>query len=1481
MKNIYKITKIVTITLLIFTAKLSFAQLGSSHYIDFDATESLDLNLNGWHKFNPIVVDLDNDGYKDILYANGDLILRKNLGGNSFAPPKILYIRSDDNVRIINNKISLGDFNKDGKIDIFVIAYYKNGNKNEGVSVFMNMGNLNFSILDLPRFENSCANCTVDERSYSPKTFTADINNDGYSEVIQTTTDFPHDIYIYKYNNGNVSTIKLFPNAGYFQSDFSAADIDGDDNADLITKEYYGNINYFKSLGDSGFRLPITKITDANLKIVSTFEIIIDDLDRDGKKDILSPVKSSLVIDGPTYFAWKKNLGNGIFLDFTTLIQLKPNEYIFEYKDIDFDGDKDLITIRKNTKLNYLSNVLDSIGYYKNINGAFTAFTLIKDKIFDLTQEVEPSFAYDDFDNDSINDLILFEQDSFKYYKSTINLTYSTRVPMGTYDRHKSIVIDIDNDSDNDIITIQIESKQYSNLSNYRLFISTYVNNPSGSFTKNAFFLPDSIEYFSDAAYLDYNNDGWQDIAIFDAYDFKTYICLNRGGVLSFYKSFNTKLTSTPEIADIDNNGQKDFISSLNSYYSRYSVVYINYADSINGILNYKMIDSSDYDENNKVLVDDFNNDGKPDVFVSNFKLYFNINGVDFVRKNIITPDESNNYYIKRMFSVDVNNDGYMDIVIIQSATSQPSDRLYVLLNNRDSSFSLKFNSTLTYNSYDFNMIDINNDSYIDLIFNMYNDVYVDGYRFYLNDGLGNFNYLSSVNNIFNQTPFNSNYITHPGFKLTKINNDNNLDIVSYCRIENQYILKWRETNFNDTSNRVIINVFYDVNANGRKDAGEAGLRNIPVNTPSETKFSDFNGNISLTNLFNTSTFTIAVPGNWLLTTNNVFSTVTLPSDTIQRVYFGLKPNVAITEVTPNIMSGYPRCSEVVPFWFDAINTANTYGKTKLVIEYDPKMTFQSSFIVPDSNLNNRLVYNVPDLAPTYNYGIPASFKLPDPTPQNIQDSFFVKATVYLLNNGVYSFHRNYSYKFKMRCSYDPNDKLVTPIGYDSIHHYVLNTDTLQYTIRFQNTGNDTAKNITIIDEITNSNNSTYINPTNIKILCSSHPVSKIYKIDNRLYFQFNNINLPDSGANFKLSQGFVSFKFVQGNTYNLDTLKYYNTADIIFDRNTPVKTNTVLNTFVKYISDYSLVFSGNRTIAPSTNYNATIKVTNTARTSNPGKLYFYLNNNVCKDSNLIYTLPDSIIVQPNQTITLNKNIPMPSYIKTDSIYALTCKFKSFNFIDIDSTNNKYCKLLNQAAFVDLNVSSSTITNDTLYIGDSLRVNSIIKNLGNTSSAYNYKIYLSKDTLINSGDLQIYNKTGSLTPDIPLSMLSSAIIPAYDTGFVYCIVSLDTISTESNKLNNKLWNKKALKNQIVTFITYYKSKNILIYPNPFVDNINIEFKNLRINDVKLFSIEGKQLSIDKISDKVYNCANCSNGLYLLQINYNDNIIETHLLKKGY
>ncbi len=137
--------------------------------------------------------------------------------------------------------------------------------------------------------------------------------------------------------------------------------------------------------------------------------------------------------------------------------------------------------------------------------------------------------------------------------------------------------------------------------------------------------------------------------------------------------------------------------------------------------------------------------------------------------------------------------------------------------------------------------------------------------------------------------------------------------------------------------------------------------------------------------------------------------------------------------------------------------------------------------------------------------------------------------------------------------SYDPNDKQGFPLGYNAAHYIRPGTD-IEYMIRFQNTGTDTAFNVVIRDEL-----SPWLDPGSVKPGASSHPYQFEYYGDRNIKFSFDNIQLPDSSTNFDASQGFVSFRISQKAGVPLET-NIENQAGIFFDFNAPVYTNTTVH---------------------------------------------------------------------------------------------------------------------------------------------------------------------------------------------------------------------------------------------------------------------------------------------------------------------------------
>jgi hypothetical protein len=147
-------------------------------------------------------------------------------------------------------------------------------------------------------------------------------------------------------------------------------------------------------------------------------------------------------------------------------------------------------------------------------------------------------------------------------------------------------------------------------------------------------------------------------------------------------------------------------------------------------------------------------------------------------------------------------------------------------------------------------------------------------------------------------------------------------------------------------------------------------------------------------------------------------------------------------------------------------------------------------------------------------------------------------------------------YSDLLRCSYDPNDKKVFP-DRQGEENYILKDEDLQYTIRFQNVGNDTAYNVVIVDNLDDR-----LDLNTLLVLYASHNVNVEAEGDT-VYFKFLDINLPDSTRSPVESNGFVLFT-IKPKPGLSEGVEIFNTAGIYFDFNEPIITNTTRNTLVE-----------------------------------------------------------------------------------------------------------------------------------------------------------------------------------------------------------------------------------------------------------------------------------------------------------------------------
>ena len=142
-----------------------------------------------------------------------------------------------------------------------------------------------------------------------------------------------------------------------------------------------------------------------------------------------------------------------------------------------------------------------------------------------------------------------------------------------------------------------------------------------------------------------------------------------------------------------------------------------------------------------------------------------------------------------------------------------------------------------------------------------------------------------------------------------------------------------------------------------------------------------------------------------------------------------------------------------------------------------------------------------------------------------------------------------------IRDSYDPNDKQVFPTGVTA-QHYTPTGVPLHYRVRFQNTGTDDAYRVEVVDTL-----SAGLDLRTLRVEAASHPYQLRVAGHGRpvLTFAFEKLNLPPNSRSEAASNGFVQFS-VQPLASLPAWALVENYADIFFDYNPPVRTNTTTN---------------------------------------------------------------------------------------------------------------------------------------------------------------------------------------------------------------------------------------------------------------------------------------------------------------------------------
>ena len=1048
---------------------------------------------------------------------------------------------------------------------------------------------------------------------------TADFDNDGDLDFVVASNMY-RGIEWFE-NTDGLGTVNL-PKYISSNSDVSGiycADIDSDSDIDIVIIQY-SNIIWFKNDGQGNFSSGEI-ITD---EIVNGTQCFIIDIDGDNDNDILSASA------GDNKIAWYENTdGLGTFGAQQIICDTSSYANIVFAADIDNDGDKDVITALNTTTLcwyennntsflqcNIISDTINiiniDIGDINNdgsidivLAGINTFFWFENDGLGDFfTTEIinpTPSFSAKniklaDTDNDGYLDIFTSTSTKMSLFENTGGGTNTwTEQIINSYlnETYNFDIADIDGDNDKDLLCASFTAD--------KLLWNENINN---NFSTIHQFLESIIQpMFVSAADLD--NDGKKDIIYAGGYSSSRKV----SWVKNINNEFETVETITTVVdspfycngIDVNNNGINDVVVAGNSkiywfendgnanfngnliysapgikFASTYYVNNDNFIDIvfIRDSLIYWLKNDGTGNFNSEILIPniaggipndvnvaDIDGDNDKDLVIGYKQKVIWLENTDgnetFSSEKMINNQMSADFTLVK--TADIDGDNYTDVV-----ASLFGENKIVWFKNTDGlgTFSnmLLVDSGITNGSH-IELADIDGDNNTDVVASSQFEI-----GWCKSSGTGAFAHLSTI----------GYYCLGLSLYVTDVDNSGSPDILSSSICDkNVFLYK----NYFNSQFKVTGNTFYDANQNGIKDPSENGLsnRNLVLNPISLHSFSDTNGDYVIHSDSGNYVVTYTAFNNWSLTSNSSEYNVNLniQNPVTQDLNFGFFPDSSFCEITSELVPGLGLCGDTGRYWvyWQNMGTTTPSGTVELIL--DSQLTFVSCNIAPDSIIGQSFYWHFDTLNFFESVILPIQIILPDYN--SMGDILTSYLNIYTdLSPNVFSD----TLTDIVECSYDPNDKLVTPKG-EGANGIISKDETLEYTVRFQNTGNAEAIDIKIRDQLDDN-----IDINSLQILASSHNAHNYIEQNNWLVFQFDSIMLPDTATSFTESQGFVKYS-VKLIDNVLPNATIQNTANIFFDNNPAVITNTTINTVECYITPTApVIYLSDSNLVVNTNYN-------------------------------------------------------------------------------------------------------------------------------------------------------------------------------------------------------------------------------------------------------------------------------------------------------
>ncbi|WP_367388181.1 T9SS type A sorting domain-containing protein [Lewinella sp. LCG006] len=1100
-------TKLLLFFLLAFST-LANAQVAFEQNVVIDSTYGV---------INPracAVADIDNDGFKDLLIAGySDVVWVRSIDGmGGFA--KVSPISTEF---IDAGKVAAADFDGDNDVDVVILA--RSDNNSYEVLYAENTDGLG-SFAEPVALANTAALIFLNLQ-------VLDMDNDGDMDIAYSSND---NISWLENTDGQASFTDhylLGDNQGFY-----AVDVDGDNISDIIA-DFGDDLRAYKLNPDG---------TLSFLETMNTFSLNQDfkagDLDDDGDNDVVTLFENGLT----RQIHWYENIdGLGTFSNRQILLSLPSisgstnnDQKGLEIIDIDNDNLVDVVVFESRS---------GGMSWYKNLGSAvFGPEQIVTDQIPTLS-----SITISDLDNDGAPDILFtdYALNEYSWFKNQDGLgDFGSRLRISSYAYFINHVDygDIDGDGDLDLVS----SSHADNK------VAWYENtNGLGDFSNIQQLISTTTDGARDVFAVDLDGDLDQDVLVSASLDASTneYQLLwfeNDGtGTFTTEHIFETTMEDILRInyADVDNDGDMDVICGQEN-----SVLAL-YKNNGDGTFAPPVVFSeTGFAYLTSLEVADLDGDGDIDVLASYISdeiiWHENVDGLgDLSVKHIIIEDMPSATAIS---VADLDGDDDNDVLF---ASRSSSDVGYFLNEDGLGTFGPKvITSEIPQNPNAIYSMDVDGDGDMDMVAHS-----SEGQRFiwFPNDGSASFGDPVEISSLIKR-------ISH--ITSADIDGDGKTDLITSSYDDDQ--VAWFRnlgTLFNNTISGV---VRLDANADGC-DAADAIIPNVLIQTENNNNtfatFTQPDGSYSLQ--ANQEIFTTAISSALptYYTSNpasHTFDFIGL-SNTTSDADFCVEANQTVNDLGIVV---YPDQDEPRPGFETTYrliykNNGTTPLTGTIDFQFDgAKLNFLNASETIAAQTTNSLTFNYTDLIPFETRSIDLAFEVFPPPTTSIDDVLNATATITPLAGDANEADNSFNLVQTVIGAYDPNDIRVLEgeeITIEEAEKY------LHYIIRFQNTGTASAINIRVNNVLDDK-----FDWSTLQLEDLSHPGRVEITDGNIVNFLFNNINLPDSTTNEPASHGFIAYKIKPRNDVVVGDI-FSSTADIYFDFNPPITTNTATTEIV------------------------------------------------------------------------------------------------------------------------------------------------------------------------------------------------------------------------------------------------------------------------------------------------------------------------------